>query len=93
MSSTSSYLAVASGHIDSLISYVLDVKPYHAKLAAAVEQYVFHDDVNVKVIEDDQLLAFLGADNLPFVGTSKVRAHRPRVCVADRGGDRHSAGD
>jgi hypothetical protein len=77
MSSTNSrYLAVASGHIDSLISYVLDVKPYHVKLSEIVEQYLFNDNIGVKITEDDRILAFLGADILPAVGTSKVRARR-----------------
>lgn len=77
MSSTNSrYLAVASGHIDSLISYVLDVKPYHVKLSEIVEQYLFNDNIGVKITEDDKILAFLGADILPTVGTSKVRARR-----------------
>lgn len=73
----SRYLAVASGHTDALIDYVLDVKPYHTKLSEIVERYEINDDVNVKITEDHQLLAFLGADilesSIPYPG---VRARR-----------------
>jgi hypothetical protein len=83
MSSTNNYLTVSSGHIDSLINYVLDVKPYHVKLSAIVEQYIFHDDVNVKIDEDDQLLAILGADISPKIGTPKIRARRSQSWYHD----------
>lgn len=73
----SRYLAVASGHTDALIDYVLDVKPYHTKLSEIVERYEINDDVNVKITDDHQLLAFLGADilesSIPYPG---VRARR-----------------
>lgn len=73
----SRYLAVASGHTDALIDYVLDVKPYHTKLSEIVERYEINDDVNVRITEDHQILAFLGADilesSIPYPG---VRARR-----------------
>jgi hypothetical protein len=73
----SNYLSVASGHIDSLINYVVDVKPYHVKLSAIVEQYLFEDTVRVKVTEDHKILAFLGADILPSGPTTPgVRTRR-----------------
>jgi hypothetical protein len=78
MSSTNSrYLSVASGHIDSLISYVLDVKPYHVKLSEIVEEYLFNDNVNVKIADHQETLAFLGADILPaYSSQHNVRRRR-----------------
>jgi photosystem II stability/assembly factor-like uncharacterized protein len=77
MSSTSNYINVSSGHIDSLINYVVDVKPYHVKLSAVVEQYLFEDTVNAKITEEHKLLAFLGADILPATSQAPgVRARR-----------------
>lgn len=58
------YLSVASGHIDSLINYVLDVKPYHTKLSEIVEEFLFEDSVNVKLKEDHQQLVVMGPDFL-----------------------------
>jgi len=62
---SSNYLAVASGHVDALIEYVLDVKPYHVKLSQIVEEYLFDESIGVSVLEDARLLAFLGADIVP----------------------------
>ena len=85
MSSTnSSYAAVSNGYIDSLINYVLDVKPYHTKLNAIVESYFFQDTVNVKVTEYDKILAFLGADVMPSVFTELgVRLRRSNSWYKD----------
>lgn len=77
-SSNSSYLEVASGHSNSLISYVLDVKPYHTKLSEIVEEYVFGDDIDVKITEDESLLAFLGADILPTAGSAVLGVRKRR---------------
>lgn len=77
MSSTSQYLSVASGHIDSLIDYVIDVKPYHVKLSEIVEQYLFEESIHVKIADDKQILAFFGADILPnTLTTPGVRRRR-----------------
>lgn len=57
-----------SRYLQSLVDYVLDVKPYRTKLAptgAVSEEYIFSDTVNVKIFEDPQFRAFLGADILP----------------------------
>jgi hypothetical protein len=72
--SNSQYLSVSSGHIDSLINYVLDVKPYHTKLSSVVEKYFFTDVVNIKIRETDYIRAFLGPDLLPAVATQTSRA-------------------
>lgn len=66
-STNSSYLSVSSGHVDDLINYVLDVKPYHTKLSQIVEEFLFTDEISVGIVEDQQLLAFLGADVLGAV--------------------------
>lgn len=77
MSSTSQYLSVASGHIDSLISYVIDVKPYHVKLSEVVEQYLFEESINVKIKDEHSITAFLGSDILPnTLTTPGVRRRR-----------------
>lgn len=81
---TSRYLQVASGHIDSLISYVLDVKPYHTKLSEIVEEYLFEDNVNVKMTEEHSILSFLGADILPSsLSTPGVRVRRSNSWFRD----------
>lgn len=77
MSNTNSNtLLVSNGHVDSLIKYVLDVKPYHTKLSAVVERYLFEDNVNVKIAFDHSIVAFLGADILPAVPTNGARPRR-----------------
>jgi hypothetical protein len=53
---------VSNGHIDSLIKYVLDVKPYHTKLSEIVEEYSFSDSFSVTATESTQELAVLGLD-------------------------------
>jgi hypothetical protein len=72
-SSKSNFLSVASGHIDSLINYVLDVKPYHTKLSEVVEEYLFEDAVNVKLTEGKQILAVLGPDFLNRSGNTALK--------------------
>lgn len=42
----------SSNAVDSLISYILDVKPYHSKLSEIVEEYQFFDSMVVNI--DDQ---------------------------------------
>ena len=58
------YLSVASGHIDSLINYVLDVKPYHTKLSEIVEEFLFEDHLNVKIVDKHKELVVMGVDLL-----------------------------
>jgi hypothetical protein len=55
-------LVVSNGHVDSLIDYVLDVKPFHTKLSEVVEEYLFEDTVNVSVVSDVRSMAILGLD-------------------------------
>lgn len=85
MTSTNSrYLALASGHIDSLIAYVHDIKPYHTKLSEVAEEYIFGDDINIKLTEAEHLLAFLGADLLPSTLTTPgVRLRRSQTWYRD----------
>ena len=63
-SSNSRYLSISGGHVNNLIDYILDVKPYHTKLMGIVEQYVFSDDV--RLITSDRLniqtTVFIGYD-------------------------------
>jgi photosystem II stability/assembly factor-like uncharacterized protein len=61
---SSNFLSVTNGHVDALVSYVLDVKPYHVKLLQVGEEYLFEDTIKVEVTEDHQLVTFLGADLL-----------------------------
>lgn len=52
-----------NSHIESLIDYVLDVKPYHVKLAGGVEEYVFHEDsLNVSIDESHETMVVIGPD-------------------------------
>lgn len=39
----------SSNAVDSLISYILDVKPYHSKLSEIVEEYQFFDSMVVNI--------------------------------------------
>lgn len=88
--SNSRYLAVSSGHIDGLINYVLDVKPYHVKLSEVVEQYIFNDNVSTRFTESDKLLAFLGPDILPSVLTTPgVRLKRSNSWLKEVSSDGH----
>ena len=69
MTNTNNSVAVqTSTYLESLVNYVLDVKPFRTKLAvsgAVSEQYLFSDNLNVKLTEKESLKAFLGADLLP----------------------------
>src|SRR5579859_592156 len=65
---TIQFATKSSAYLDSLINYVLDVKPYHTKLAASAavaEGYQFSDSINVHIVEDDDLTIIQGADLLP----------------------------
>ena len=73
-SNTSRYLSVANGHIDSLIDYVLDVKPYHTKLSEIVEEFLFEDQIAVRITEQQSTLTTLGPDflNKSLLGSRAV---------------------
>ena len=38
-------------YVNSLIDYILDVKPYHCKLTEIIEEYQFYDNINVKITD------------------------------------------
>lgn len=62
---TENTLDVSNGHIDNLIKYVLDTKPYHVKLSEVVEEFLFEDSFAVKIIaESFESMAVLGMDYL-----------------------------
>ena len=77
----------SSNAVDSLISYVLDVKPYHSKLSEIVEEYQFYDTLDVTIddskhftktkvagIWDNEMYSnglFAQSINLPFLQYSK----------------------
>lgn len=66
--SSNSIAAQSSKHLQSLVDYVLDVKPYHTKVSlggAVSETYVFSDTLDVNISEAHALRAYLGADLLP----------------------------
>lgn len=85
MTSTSSqYLSVSSGHVDDLINYVLDVKPYHTKLSQIVEEFLFTDAVDVKIVDKHNILTFLGPDIMSAVSPATgVRARRSKSWERD----------
>lgn len=69
-----------NGHIESLIDYVLDVKPYHVKLAGGVEEYVFHEDsLTVSFQEHHEMMVVMGPDytNSSLNPARKVWANAP----------------
>jgi hypothetical protein len=81
-SSTSTYAAQQSAYLDSLINYILDIKPYHTKLAASgaiSEGYLFTDDVNVSLVETDNIEILLGADLMPATGVPGQGGYRARI--------------
>ena len=81
----------SSNAVDSLISYVLDVKPYHSKLSEIVEEYQFYDTLDVTIddskhftktkvagIWNDETYSnglFAQAINMPFLKYSKSSKH------------------
>ena len=75
-SSKSQYLNNTSGHVNDLIDYVQDVKPFSTKLNGIVERYLFEDTLTVGLTESDKLTAFLGADILPSAGNGGRRPRR-----------------
>lgn len=68
MSMTNNSVAAQnSRYLQSLVDYVLDVKPFRTKLArtgAVSEEYIFSDIVNANISESERIRAFLGADVL-----------------------------
>ena len=67
-STNSSFLSSSSGHVDNLINYVLDVKPYHTKLTGIVERYVFSDTVSLRATDSvsTTVMLFTGYDTQPY---------------------------
>lgn len=49
--SNKNYFNKNSQYVQSLVSFILDTKPYHSKLTETVEEYQFFDDVKVKFDE------------------------------------------
>jgi hypothetical protein len=74
-SSKSNYLNNSSGHVDALIEYVLDTKPFRTKLSEIAEKYLFEDSVSIAAQENNKFTSFLGADILP---KTPVQGRRPR---------------
>lgn len=76
MASSSRYLTVANGHVDALIQFVLDYKPYHTKLSQIVEEFVFEDLINVSMVDEHAIRAYLGADitDPSYYGSSRRQA-------------------
>src|SRR5271167_2031656 len=69
MSSTNTvqFATRSSAYLDSLVSYVLDIKPYHTKLAATgavAEGYLFSDVMDVSFVENESVVILQGADLL-----------------------------
>jgi photosystem II stability/assembly factor-like uncharacterized protein len=69
-----------SQYLQSLVDYVLEVKPYRTKLSlsgAVSEEYVFSDTVNVSIVDEHRVRAFLGPDLIPsttaIIGGSRGR--------------------
>lgn len=41
-----------STYVQSLVSFILDTKPYHSKLTEVVEEYRFADEMTVKIVDN-----------------------------------------
>lgn len=68
-SSDNSVAARSSTYLNSLVDYILDVKPFRTKIntrnGAVAEEYLFSDSINVKIESSiPQETIFLGADTL-----------------------------
>src|SRR5271163_2352284 len=67
---TVQYATQSSAYLESLVNYVLDIKPYHTKLAATgavAEGYLFSDVMSVSIVESESVVILVGADLLPAV--------------------------
>jgi hypothetical protein len=65
-------------YVQSLIDYVLDVKPYHTKLTATgaiSEEYLFSDSLTVSIAENQTTEFIVGADllNIAIPGANRSR--------------------
>ena len=60
----SNKLFASNSRSDSLIKYVLDVKPYHTKLSEVVEEFIFEDSFSAGFNDSHRTLAVLGPDYL-----------------------------
>lgn len=88
MSITNNSIAARnSRYLQSLIEYVLDVKPYRTKLAksgAVSEEYVFSEIVNANISESQKIKTILGADILASTSVAAgVRARMSDSWVQD----------
>lgn len=78
-STNQSFAASSTTYLDSLVKYVLDIKPYHSKLAqggAVSEKYLFSDAIKIGITENESMRVFLGADLLPSAaipGSNRAR--------------------
>ena len=79
--------ATSGLYLDSLVSYINDVKPYRTKIAtgtgAVTESYLFSDVMNVAITETDKMTVFLGADIMPSAATLITRARRSQSWYQD----------
>ena len=84
--SNNSMSAHDSRYLQSLVDYVLDVKPFRTKLAktgAVSEEYVFADVMNLTFTDSHDIRIFLGADLMPSSATPSSRARLSSSWVQD----------
>lgn len=62
MATNNSYAKRSGDHVSSIIDYVNDVKPFHTKLTAVSEKYLFSETMTVGIDEGEVKRSYLGAD-------------------------------
>lgn len=80
---SSNYLNLSSRHVDSLIDYVRDTKPFRSKLSAVVEKYNFTESIIVNLSEEQSYDIFLGPDILPAEGIAGRRSRESNTWLRD----------
>lgn len=71
MATNNSYAKRSGDHVSSIIDYVNDVKPFHTKLTAVSEKYLFSETMTVGIDEGEATRAYIGADTSGITGANR----------------------
>lgn len=85
--------SITKDPIQGLIDYILDIKPYHSKIAEVIVDYSINDDVNVTILDqnvmdivatedfDSAFVCDEGFGVLPFGGPDSSIAYMPDLTI------------
>ena len=65
----------------AFIDYVKDVKPFHTKISSVQGQFIFNEEISVKVKDSNNDVVFLGADLFPLNRTASILRNESKSWV------------